>query len=139
VPVRIELGPRDVADEQAVLVRRDDPNPRPEKKAVHWSGLSSALSETLSAIQANLFARAAAMRTEKTHSVESLDELRAIVDGSRGFISAHWCGAAECETTVKNQTGATIRCLPLEAAREDGRCIVDERPSAARVLFARAY
>src|SRR5918995_590924 len=74
VPVRIELGPRDVADEQAVLVRRDDPNPRPEKKAVPWSGLASALSETLSSIQSNLYERAVALRTAKTTSVETFDE-----------------------------------------------------------------
>jgi prolyl-tRNA synthetase len=139
VPVRIELGPRDVTDEQAVLVRRDDPNPRPEKKAVPWSGLASALSETLASIQSNLYERAAALRTAKTTSVETFDELRAIVEGPRGFISAHWCGSAACEATVKEQTGATIRCLPQNAPQEDGRCIVDGQPSTARVLFARAY
>src|SRR5262249_18725373 len=103
------------------------------------SGLASALSETLSSIQANLFARAAEMRTAKTTNVETFDELQAIVEGPRGFINAHWCGSPECEATIKERTGATIRCLPLEAPRDDGRCIVDGRPSMARVLFARAY
>jgi prolyl-tRNA synthetase len=139
VPVRIELGPRDVADEQAVMVRRDDPNPRPEKRAVAWSGMAAALRETLDSIQANLFERAAALRTAKTTSVSTFEELSAIVDGSRGFINAHWCGSAECEATIKTETGATIRCLPLNAPAEDGQCIVDGRPSAARVVFARAY
>ena len=139
VPIRIELGPRDISDEQAVLVRRDDPNPRPEKRSVAWSALADELKTTLDAIQANLFERAAALRTAKTTNVESFEELSAILEGPRGFMNAHWCGAPECEATIKEKTGATIRCLPLKAPAEDGRCIVDGRPSAARVLFARAY
>jgi prolyl-tRNA synthetase len=140
VPVRIELGPRDVADQQAVLVRRDDQNPgRPEKRPVPWADLATELRVTLDAIQKNLYDRAAAMRTETSHTVDTLDDLQAVVDGPRGFIRAHWCGRSECEATVKDRTGATIRCLPLHAEREDGQCIVDGRPSEARVLFARAY
>jgi prolyl-tRNA synthetase len=140
VPVRIEIGPRDVADEQAVVVRRDDPNPgRPEKRPIPWSGLAAGLRETLDAIQANLYARASAQREAMTYTVDTLDELRAIVDGPRGFIRAHWCGKAECEALVKAETGATIRCLPLAAEPEAGTCIVDGSPSTARVLFARAY
>jgi prolyl-tRNA synthetase len=140
VPVRIEVGPRDVADRQAVLVRRDDPNMgKPEKRAVSWDGLADALGETLDAIQANLFARALAHREANTHVVDSLDELARIIEGPRGFIRAHWCGAPECEAAVKERTGATIRCLPLDAPEEEGRCIVDGRPSRMRVLFARAY
>ncbi|MGE3272458.1 MAG: proline--tRNA ligase [Chloroflexota bacterium] len=139
VPVRIELGPRDVANEQAVLVRRDDPNPRPEKRSVSWAGLAAELRTTLDAIQANLYQRALDLRTAKTQTVDTLEELAAIVEGPRGFIRAHWCGDGACEATVKEQTGATIRCLPLNEPREDGRCIVDGRPSTARVLFARAY
>ncbi len=140
MPVRIEIGPRDVADEQAVLVRRDDPNPgRPEKRGVAWAGLADALRLTLDEIQANLYARAMAQREAMTHAVETFDELRAIIEGPRGFIRAHWCGDPECEARIKADTGATIRCLPLNEPREAGRCIVDGRPSEARVLFARAY
>ena len=140
VPIRIELGPRDVADEQAVLVRRDDPNPgRPEKRPVPWAGLADTLRQTLDAIQANLYARAVAQREAMTRTADSFDEFRAIVEGPRGFIRAHWCGSPECEAQIKDQTSATIRCLPLDAPAEDGACIVDGRPSKARVLFARAY
>ena len=140
VPVRLELGPRDVAAEQAVLVRRDDPNTgRPEKRSVPWSGLSSALKETLESIQANLFRRAAELRDAETRATDTLDEFARIMEGPRGFIRAHWCGSPTCEGQIKEQTGATIRCLPLAAPAEDGPCIVDSRPSHARALFARAY
>jgi prolyl-tRNA synthetase len=97
------------------------------------------LRETLDSIQASLYERAAAVRTAKTKDVETFEELSAIIEESRGFINAHWCGSAACEATVKERTGATIRCLPLGASAEDGPCIVDGRPSAARVVFARAY
>jgi prolyl-tRNA synthetase len=123
-----------------VLVRRDDPNPgRPEKRSVAWSSVADDLRETLDAIQANLFARASAQREVMTHTVETFDELRAIIEGPRGFIRAHWCGDPVCEAKIKADTGATIRCLPLSEPAEAGHCIVDGRPSTARVLFARAY
>ncbi|MDP8925241.1 MAG: hypothetical protein M3O34_20545 [Chloroflexota bacterium] len=72
-------------------------------------------------------------------AADTFDQLIEIKEGSRGFIRAHWCGSAACEAAVKEKTGATIRCLPLNEPAEDGRCIVDEQPSQARVLFARAY
>jgi prolyl-tRNA synthetase len=128
-----------VADEQAVLVRRDDPNPRPAKRPVAWSALADTVRDTLDEVQANLFARALALRQAKTTTVATFDELAAIIDGPRGFVQAHWCGSEACEATIKGRTGATIRCLPLDAAHEDGRCVVDGQPSTARALFARAY
>ncbi|MCC6177821.1 MAG: proline--tRNA ligase [Chloroflexi bacterium] len=140
VPIRIEIGPRDVADEQAVLVRRDDPNPgRPEKRAVGWSALAEEVRATLDAIQQNLYRRALAAQHANTHDANSFEELATIMEGPRGFIRAHWCGSADCEATIKERTGATIRCLPLDAPREEAACIVDGRPSTMRVIFARAY
>jgi prolyl-tRNA synthetase len=140
VPIRIEVGPRDVENGQAVVVRRDDPNPgRPAKQAVGWGALAVTLRETLDAVQANLFRRALALRDANTRTADTVDELAEIMERSRGFIRAHWCGSPACEATVKERTGATIRCLPLDAPREAGACIVDGRPSQARVLFARAY
>jgi len=139
VPLRIKPGPRDVADEQAVLVRRDDPNPRPEKRPVTWSTLAATLLATLHDVQANLNTRALALRQAKTQDLHSFDELAAISEGPRGFVNGHWCGAPAGEATIKERTGATIRCLPLDAPRKDGRCIDDGQPSTARVLFARSY
>lgn len=140
VPLRIEVGPRDVAEQQAVIVRRDDPNPgKPERRSAPWAGLTDVVSETLDAIQANLFARAVANREANTRTADSFEQLAEIMDGPRGFIRAHWCGLGACEATVKEKTGATIRCLPLNEPAEDGQCVVDGRPSQARVLFARAY
>ncbi|HYU20601.1 MAG TPA: proline--tRNA ligase [Chloroflexota bacterium] len=140
VPIRLELGPRDVAQEQVVLVRRDDPNPgRPEKRSVGWGQIAQDLGETLDAIQANLFDRAARLRDAQTRSADSLEAFAAVVDSSRGFIWAHWCGSDACEATIKDRTGATIRCLPLEPKGKRGACIVDGRRSESRALFARAY
>jgi len=140
VPIRLELGPRDIASEQAVLVRRDDPNTgRPEKRTVPWSSLVSTIVETLDAVQSGLFKRAVEMRRAQSRTASTLDEFAQIMDGPRGFIHAHWCGAMVCEARIKEKTGATIRCLPLDAPAEVGACIVDGRPSHARALFARAY
>jgi prolyl-tRNA synthetase len=140
VPIRMELGPRDVAQQQAVLVRRDDANAnRPEKRSVTWADLGEEVGTTLEAIQANLFDQARQFRDAETRTTDSLDELADIMEGPRGFIRAHWCGSAECEARVKDRTGATIRCIPLGAPAEAGGCIVDGRPSETRVYFARSY
>jgi prolyl-tRNA synthetase len=140
VPIRMELGPRDVAQQQAVLVRRDDPDAnRPEKRSASWAELGEEVGATLDAIQANLFERARQFRDAETRMTDSLDELADIMEGPRGFIRAHWCGSPDCEARVKDRTGATIRCIPLGAPAEAGRCVVDGRPSQTRVYFARAY
>ncbi|MFN8522002.1 MAG: proline--tRNA ligase [Chloroflexota bacterium] len=140
VPIRLEVGPRDVAGENAVLVRRDDANPgRPEKRSVTWSALNGEVGQVLDAIQGNLFERACRYRAAMTRSADSFDELAEIMEGPRGFIQAHWCGKGECEERIKDRTGATIRCLPLAAPAEAGACIVDGWPSSSRALFARAY
>ncbi len=140
VPIRLELGPRDIASEQAILVRRDDPNiGRPEKRAVPWTSLAGTIGRTLEDAQSGLFKRALAAREAQTRISNTLDEFTQIMDGPRGFIRAHWCGAAVCEARIKEKTGATIRCLPLDEPAEEGTCIVDGRSSYARALFARAY
>jgi prolyl-tRNA synthetase len=139
-PLRIELGPRDVAQEQAVLVRRDDPNlSRPDKRTVPWGVLSGEIGTTLESIQRGLFDTASEMRARETRDADTLDQFAEIMEGPRGFIRAHWCGRESCEAAVKDRTGATIRCLPLAAAPEPGACVVDGSPSEGRALFARAY
>jgi len=135
VPVRIELGPRDIEQGQAVVVRRDTgekrPVPRPE--------LARVVGDTLEAIQAGLFERALAMQREYTFRVDDQETFRNKLDDPGGFLLAHWCGDAECEERIQNETKATIRCIPLDAPEEKGTCPFCDRPSQRRVVFAKAY
>jgi prolyl-tRNA synthetase len=135
VPLRLEIGPRDVAAGQAVLVRRVDR----VKEPVPLAGLAAGLPGRLAAYQAGLFQRALEYREANTHRVDSLDAMREILDGDGGFLLAPWCGSAECEREVSAQTGATTRVIPFDAPEEQGRCVVDGAPSTRRVVFARAY
>jgi prolyl-tRNA synthetase len=135
VPVRVEIGPRDVKNNQCVLVRRDNR----ERQTLPLDGVADAIQSTLDALQAALFERARQDRDARTTHADSFDELAGALKERPGFIRAHWCGSPTCEARVKADTGATIRCIPLDAPAEDGRCIVDGRPSRKRVLFARAY
>lgn len=135
VPLRIEIGPRDVRNHQAILVRRDTR----EKTAVPLADLVSAVELTLEKVQVNLFARAKAFLDSRITRVETLAEFQRVLKEQPGFVLAHWCGSPACEAEIKAQTGATIRCLPFAEPPETGTCIVDGRPSHQRVLFARAY
>jgi prolyl-tRNA synthetase len=135
VPLRLEIGPRDVAAGQATLVRRLDR----AKEALPLDALAGELPRRLEAYQAEVFARALAFREESTHAVDTLDAMREILEGDGGFLMAPWCGSAECERTVSAQTGASIRVLPFDSPDEAGACVADGRPSERRVLFARAY
>jgi prolyl-tRNA synthetase len=137
VPIRIEVGPRDIRNQQVTLVRREDP--QRTKQAVGWDALESKVQEELGAVQRSLFERAAAFREENTRPAGSLDEFRQIMEGPRGFILADWCQDATCEAAIKEDTGATIRCLPLEAQPPDGGCVWCGRPGGVKALFARAY
>ncbi len=135
VPFRLEIGPRDVAAGQAVLVKRVDRS----KEAVPLADLTRELPARLRAYQAELFARALAFREENTHTVDTYEQFRNLIDASGGFILAHWCGSGECEKRINDETGATIRNIPFDSPDEPGECIFDGRPSERRVLFARAY
>jgi len=135
VPVRLEIGPRDVAAGQAVVVRRDTRR----KEFVPLAELPARLEALLAEMQQNLFARALAFRQANTHTVDSFAEFKAIMEGQRGFIRAHWCGQTSCELAIKEQTGATLRCIPLNQTPEEGQCILCGEKSHERVLFARAY
>lgn len=135
VPLRIEVGPRDVAQGQVRVVRRDDR----AKEDVPLETLEARLGELLDAIQQSLFARALAFREANTHVVDDYETFKGLVSGRGGFLKAHWCGDPGCEARVKEETGATIRCIPLDAPREDGSCLICGRRSEQRALFARAY
>ncbi len=134
-PIRLEVGPRDVAADQAVLVRRDTR----EKLAVPLAGLAEAVASTLDAIQEGLFAAASRRLAERMAPVERREELVERAAANAGWSLAHWCGGAGCEAAVKAETKATIRCIPHELPAKSGRCIACGRASERRVVFARAY
>ncbi|HUG48349.1 MAG TPA: proline--tRNA ligase [Candidatus Limnocylindria bacterium] len=135
VPFRLEIGPRDVAAGQAVLVRRVDR----AKETISLDALAAELPGRLADYQALLFQRALDFRTANTHRVDSYDEFKQTLDERGGFILAHWCGDEECEKQINADTGSTIRVVPFDSEDEAGACVRDGRPSSGRVLFARAY
>jgi len=134
VPLRIEIGPKDLAKSQMVLVRRDTK----EKAFVPLDKAREVVPALLEKIQAELFERARAFRDEHIHDVEDYDGLKEVVEKG-GFARAHWDGTAETEARIKEETKATIRCIPMEEEAEPGACAVTGRPSKRRVYFARAY
>jgi prolyl-tRNA synthetase len=135
VPIRLEMGPRDVAADAAMLVRRLDR----ARESVPLSALPAELPRRLEAYQADLFQRALDFRAEHTHTVDTLGEMTEVLEGPGGFLLAPWCGSAECERAVAAENGATIRVIPFDSPDEPGTCLVDGSPSERRVLFARAY
>jgi prolyl-tRNA synthetase len=134
-PLRLEVGPRDVAADQTTVVRRDTR----EKQPVPMSSLAPVVETLLGEIQANLFGAAKRMLTEHTTDVNTYDELAQRVAANAGWSLAHWCGGVACEAQVKTETKATIRCIPRDLPPETGRCIVCGGMSDQRVVFARAY
>jgi prolyl-tRNA synthetase len=135
VPYRLEIGPRDVAANQGVLVRRVDRN----KEQVSLDALAAELPGRLADYQALLFQRAVDFRAENTHFADGYDEFKAILDKEGGFLMAHWCGDVACEKQINAETGASIRVIPFDSPDEEGACLIDGKKSARRVLFARAY
>lgn len=135
VPVRIAIGPNDLEKGTVEIARRDTLTKEPvarEKVVETVEGL-------MTAIQQNLFDRARKFRDEHITKVDSFDEFKTVLEQKGGFISAHWDGTAETEAEIKKQTKATIRCIPLDAAEEEGTCVLTGKPSHRRVLFAKAY
>jgi prolyl-tRNA synthetase len=135
VPLRLELGPKDIEKDQCVLVRRDTR----EKAFVPLAGASARVRELLDQIQGNLLERARKFLADNTTRVSSWDEFRQIMAGRRGFLVAAWCGDADCEAKIKQETKATVRVIPLEGEARAGSCIRCGRPSEREVYFAQAY
>ena len=133
VPVRVEIGPKDLAAGTVMVARRDTS----EKRSVSQEGLVDAIKDLLDQIQRNLFDTARARQGAKTVSVDSWD---AFVTGvEQGFVKAHWCGDAACEAAIKEETKATIRCIPFDQEKEEGSCVKCGKASAGRVIFAKSY
>jgi prolyl-tRNA synthetase len=140
VPVRVEIGPRDV-DANVCVIKRRDKGPK-EKLSVAMDGVGAALSGLMPEIQQSLYDRAKAFREAHTVKANSYDELKQALDGdgkTGNFVLAHWDGTAETEAKIKEETKATIRCVPFEHDGESGKCVVTGNPSKQRVIFARAY
>jgi prolyl-tRNA synthetase len=135
VPLRLEIGPRDVAAGQGILVRRLDH----AKETLPLVALAEELPRRLEVYQADVLARALEFRRQHTHPVDSLAEMTEALEGGGGFLMAPWCGSADCEKAVSAANGATIRVIPFDSPDEPSACVVDGRPSERRVLFARAY
>lgn len=135
VPVRIAIGPKDVENGTVEVARRD----LLSKELMPVDQAATNIEALLKEIQSNLYDKAVRYREEHTTTVDSYDEFKQVLEEKGGFILAHWDGTPETEEQVKNQTKATIRCIPLEGDDTPGNCMVTGKPSARRVLFAKAY
>ena len=135
VPLRIAIGPRDLENGTYELARRDTLT----KETVSADGISDLVVKLLDEIQDNLWTKALNHRSENITEVEDYDTFKEVLEKKGGFISAHWDGTAETEDRIKEETKATIRCIPLDQKIEEGSCIYSGKPSKGRVLFAKAY
>jgi prolyl-tRNA synthetase len=135
VPLRLELGPRDVAQRQVTAVSRLDR----KKQPVPWDGLESRVPELLASIQKGIYERALKFRDENTRPAGSYSEFKEQLESLGGFFDALWCGAPRCESMIKEETKATIRCIPLQGQDRRGPCLYCGSPAETRVYLARAY
>ena len=135
VPLRLGMGPRDLENGTAELARRDTL----EKQVISQDDLVKTVKELLEEIQENLFRKALSYRDEMITEVDTFEEFVEVLESKGGFVSAHWDGTGETEEEIKGKTKATIRCIPLDARAEEGKCVLTGRPSARRVIFAKAY
>ena len=135
VPLRLEVGPKDVAAGQVMSVARTGR----VKEPIPLARLGERVPQLLDAIQAELLERHRTLQRENTHVEDSYERFRERIDAEGGFFSSPWCGSRECEEKVKTDTKATIRCIPLEAVEEAGKCMICGKDSPRRVLLARAY
>lgn len=135
VPLRIAIGPKDLENKTVELARRDTLS----KENVQVEGLADRIKGLLTQIQDDLFNKALDFRNSHITEVDNFDDFTTILESKTGFISAHWDGTAETEEKIKELTKATIRCIPLDRKNEAGSCVFTGKPSAGRVLFAKAY
>jgi len=135
VPVRIAIGPRDMENNTVEIARRDTL----EKATIPAAEITDRVKGLMEEIQANIYQRAIKFRSENTFYIDTWSEFLEIIDNQGGFIMAHWDGTSETEEKIKEETKATIRCIPFDAPEEDGKCIYSGKPSKRRVLFARSY
>lgn len=135
IPVRLEIGPKDVENNKVVFVRRDTMKKEFIDRAVIYDHVRSQLVQ----MQKDMLDKARVYREEYSHKVDSYQDFKEIIEKQGGFIYAHWCGDAKCEEQVKNETKATIRCIPFEREDEKGNCLICGSSSPGRVIFAKSY
>jgi prolyl-tRNA synthetase len=135
VPVRLAIGPRDLANGVVEVARRDTK----EKSSMALENIGKTIKSLLDDIQSNLFERSKKFRTENMHTVDTYEDFKTRLEKEGGFYLAHWDGTKETEEKVKQETQATIRCIPLDIPSEPGVCMVTGKPSQHRVIFAKAY
>ena len=135
IPIRVEIGPKDIEANQAVLVRRDTG----EKIVVSLDEITDKVGELLETIHHDMYEKARAHRDANTHVAKNWDEFKEILDTKQGFIKGMWCGDTECETAIKDETGATTRCIPFAQENLGDVCVHCGKPATKMVYFGRAY
>lgn len=135
VPVRLEIGPRDIEQNACVLVRRDTH----EKSAAPLPGIAESVRSLLDAVQENMLEQARSFREEHTYDAVDWDSFQHSLEDKHGFVRAMWCGDPECEASIKEETGATTRCRPFEQEPVGDTCVYCGRPAKECWYFARSY
>jgi prolyl-tRNA synthetase len=136
VPVRIEIGPKDIAQNKVVMVRRD----HGDKSSIQREELRETIVKALEAIQTELLERARKFRNDNCRQIDNYDEFEEFfANEGGGFAYCHWCGRAECDEQAKEKTKASIRCVPFDRTEEIGRCVICGKESSGRVIFAKSY
>ena len=135
VPIRIEIGQRDILNKELVLYRRDTN----EKSNIKIDDLVNIVKKTLRDIQTNLFSEAKDFQVKNTHKVKNFDEFKAVIENEGGFIKCGWDGTSETESRIKELTKATIRVIPLEQDIDQLKCIYSNKKAKYEVIFAKAY
>jgi prolyl-tRNA synthetase len=138
VPVRVEIGPKDIEKNACAVARRDVPGKEGKQFGIPLAGAAGHIRQLLLDIQKNLFERARQYRDANTRSVDTYDQFKEEIEKG-GFLWAHWDGTRETEDKIQAETKATIRCIPFNRPKEEGKCMVTGNASAGRVVFARAY
>jgi prolyl-tRNA synthetase len=135
IPLRLEIGPRDEAQQQVVLVRRDTR----KKMIISADQIVAQVGDQLDCMQREMLERAREYRQKYTFEIEDYEAFKQQIESPGGFFNALWCGSSECETRVKEETKATIRLIPFDQDNKQGKCLVCKQPASTQVVFARAY
>ena len=135
VPIRIVIGPKDLENSTLEIFRRDNM----KKEIIELENIFEKIDFLLEDIQSNIFNNAQKFTKENIRTANTYDEFKSIIKNKGGFVSAHWDGSSQTEEKIKKETKATIRCIPIDSKKEEGFCMVSNKPSLQRVLFAKAY
>jgi prolyl-tRNA synthetase len=135
IPLRIEIGPRDIAKGQVVIARRDTK----EKNFLAANGVRNKIEKLLVTMQEDMFSKAKLERDNNTFETEDYAEFKQKIESPGGFFKVFWCGSAECETKLQEETKATIRLIPFDQDKQDGKCLICNKLSDSQVILAKAY